>query len=60
MDTPADDTRIDLLTALVGLDLPDACRPGVRANLALLDHYAALVMDFPLPPEIEPAPEYRP
>jgi hypothetical protein len=60
LPSPATDQRIDVLAALIALPIPTPCRDGVHANLVLLDRYAALVMDFSLPPECEPAPEYRP
>ena len=39
MSTP-DDATLDALAALVRLDLPQACRPGVLANLELLAGHA--------------------
>lgn len=31
------------LTAFLGFDIPDACRPGIAANLKLLQTHAAVL-----------------
>jgi hypothetical protein len=51
---------VDAAGRLVGLPLDPAHRPGVIANLERIAQMAALVMEFPLPDEIEPAPVYEP
>ncbi len=49
-------------SAAVFLDLPldPAHLPGVRANLALLRSHAARLDALDLPPELDPAPVFRP
>jgi len=42
------------------LPIDAAHRPGVAINLERLAQMAALVMEFPLPDEAEPAPVFRP
>ena len=44
---------------LLGLDIPDACRAGVAANLDLLAAHARLLADFPLPAARLPAAMLR-
>jgi hypothetical protein len=46
--------------ALIGLPIDPAHRPGVIVNFERLAQMAALVMEFPLPDEAEPAPVFRP
>jgi hypothetical protein len=46
--------------ALIGLPIDLAHRPGVVVNFERLAQMAALVMEFPLPDEAEPAPVFRP
>jgi hypothetical protein len=45
--------------ASLDLAIEPAWRAAVRANLALILAQAALVGEFPLPDEAEPAPVYR-
>ncbi|PTQ11516.1 DUF4089 domain-containing protein [Sphingomonas oleivorans] len=54
--------RDHILAQAAALDLPldEACLPGIDSNMALLGAFADLLHAFPLPPEREPAPEYRP
>ena len=54
------DAYVDAAAALIGLPIDPAHRPGVVLNLERIAQMAALVMDFPLPDEIEPAPIYQP
>jgi hypothetical protein len=54
------DAYVDAAAALIGLPIDPAHRPGVVLNLERIAQMAALVMDFPLPDEIEPAPVFRP
>ena len=56
-DAPA---YVDAAAALIGLTLDPAHRPGVVLNLERIAQMAALVMEFPLPDETEPAPVYGP
>jgi hypothetical protein len=51
---------LDAAAALLGLPIDPAHRPGVLLNLQRLAEMAALVMEFPLPDEIEPAPVFTP
>jgi len=51
---------IDAAAALIGLTLDPAHRPGVIVNLDRIAALAALVMNFPLPEETEPAPVFQP
>jgi hypothetical protein len=51
---------VDAAAALVGLDLDPEHRPGVILNMERIAAMAALVMDFPLPDETEPAPVFHP
>ena len=58
MSDPLDDF---LNAAAQALDLPleEAWKPAVKANLAVTLQHAALVAEFPLPDEAEPAPVFR-
>jgi hypothetical protein len=51
---------VDAAALLIGLPLDAAHRPGVVLNLERIAAMAALVMEFPLPEETEPAPVYAP
>ena len=44
----------------IGLPIPDEYRQGVIENYGRILPLAQLVMDFPLPPEIEVAPTFQP
>jgi len=46
---------VDAAAALNGLPIDPVHRPGVVVNIERLAQMAALVMDFPLPEEAEPA-----
>jgi len=46
--------------AAIGLSIAPAHQPGVVANLERIAAMARLVMEFPLPEEIEPAPVFEP
>lgn len=46
--------------AAIGLPLTPARMPAVAQQLAGLLGAAALVMDFPLPADVEPAPIFEP
>jgi hypothetical protein len=51
---------VDAAAKLIGLPIDPAHRPGVILNLERIAQMAALVMEFPLPEETEPAPVYTP
>jgi hypothetical protein len=51
---------VDAAAKLVGLPLDPAHRPGVVLNLERIAQMAALVMEFPLPEETDPAPIFKP
>ena len=60
-DQPFDaEAFVDAAAALIGLPIDPAHRPGVVLNMERIAQMAALVMEFPLPDEIEPAPVFRP
>jgi len=58
---PADliDTLVAASAQALALPIAPAWREGVRRNLHLLLTHAALVDQFPLPDETEPAPVFR-
>ena len=51
---------VDSAAELIGLTLDPAHRPGVILNFGRIAEMAALVMEFPLPDDCEPAPVYVP
>jgi hypothetical protein len=51
---------VDAAAALIGLPIAPEHRSGVVLNLERIAQMAALVMEFPLPDEAEPAPVFRP
>jgi len=51
---------VDRLAEQVGLRIDPADRAGAAMALAVLLAAARLVMEFPLPDEIHPAPVFRP
>ncbi|MFD2140958.1 DUF4089 domain-containing protein [Ancylobacter oerskovii] len=51
---------LDAALALAGLPLEPELRPRVLLHLETALQMGALVLDFPLPDEAEPAPVYRP
>ena len=48
------------MAAAIGLPLDSARRPAVAQHLAILLAAAALVLEFPLPDEVEGAPVFEP
>ena len=62
--TEPDDATLDAFAdaglALLGQPIDPAWRPGIRANLRVSLRLAALVTDFALPDEAEPAPVFAP
>jgi hypothetical protein len=53
------DAYLDATADALGLTVAPEDRAAVRAQLAALFAAAELVMEFPLPDEIEPAPVFR-
>ena len=58
MADPLDDF-IAAAAAALQLPLAPEWQSGVKANLAVTLKHAALVAEFPLPDEAEPAPIYK-
>ena len=54
------DAYIAVAAALIGLPLDPEHQCGVALNLRRIAEMAALVMEFPLPDEAEPAPIFTP
>jgi Protein of unknown function (DUF4089) len=52
------DAFIDAAARTLGLVVEPSWRPAVKLNLALIYRQAALVTDFPLPDDTEPAPVF--
>lgn len=59
-DSPNLETLVDLMSQLIDLPIAPEFRPGVIANLARTQQIAKLVMEFPIPDEIEAAPIFLP
>ena len=57
IDIPA---LVDLMSQLLDLPIDPDHRPGVIANLERTASIAQLVLNFPLPDEIEVAPVFQP
>ncbi len=53
------DATIAAAAAMLALPLDPAWTPTIASNLTVLRAAAALVGDFPLPDEAEPAPVYE-
>ena len=58
---PADpiDSYIDAAADMLALPVEPAWKPAVKANLLVNLRLAAVVADFPLPDEAEPAPVFK-
>jgi hypothetical protein len=59
---PQDDTLDDLIdasAAALGLTIEPEWKPAIRANLAVSLRLAAVVAEFELPDEAEPAPVFE-
>lgn len=62
-ENPAPDelgAYVDEAAKRVGLPIAPEHRPGVIQVTSLLLAQGALVMEFPLPDDVEPAPVFRP
>jgi hypothetical protein len=57
-DTKLDDF-IEAATEALGLQLEEAWKPAVKANLEVTLKHAASVTDFKLPDAAEPAPIFK-
>jgi hypothetical protein len=51
---------VDAAAPAVGLALDPRHRPGVVENIGRVAQIARLVMEFPLPDEVEPGPVFTP
>ena len=51
---------IDAMAPLLRLEIEPEYRPGIATNLEATARFAALVLEFPLDDEAEPAPVFRP
>ncbi|MFT8932513.1 MAG: DUF4089 domain-containing protein [Acetobacter syzygii] len=56
----SDEVLVAARAAAMELELPPPCVAGVINNTRLLQNYAALIRDFPLPDTCEPAGDYTP
>ena len=56
---PDIDQWIDAMSSVVGLNISDERRPGVKANLKTAAKMAALLDKVAVKDETEPAPVYR-
>ena len=52
------DAFMDASAAVLGIVIAPEWRDAVRANLAVTFRLGALVLEFPLPDEAEPAPVF--
>ncbi len=52
------DSFVDASALILGIAIQPEWREAVKANLALTLRMGALVLDFPLPDEAEPAPVF--
>jgi len=51
---------VEVTAELINLPLQPEHLPGVVKNFKKIAEMAKLVTEFPLPPEIEPAPKFEP
>ncbi len=51
---------VDQMSQILGLPIPQDCRPGVVDNIIRTAAIAQLVLEFPLPMDIEAAPIFQP
>jgi hypothetical protein len=61
MGTPDDtlDDFIDAAASALGLPVEPEWKPGIKANLQVTLRVAAMVAEFELPDEAEPAPVFE-
>lgn len=63
-DTPSNREAIEAyvkqMAALVGLSIPPECLEGVVDNMMRTSAIARLVMEFPLPDDLEAGPTFEP
>lgn len=51
---------VEIMAGMVGLPIPAEYRESVVANMERIHAVAQLVLEFPLPEEIEAAPVFEP
>jgi hypothetical protein len=51
---------VDLMAAVVDLPIPPEYREGVVENFERISTVAQLVLEFPLPEDVEAAPVFEP
>ncbi|QDZ41460.1 DUF4089 domain-containing protein [Euhalothece natronophila Z-M001] len=51
---------VEQTAQLLGIEIPEAYQQGVVENMAQLSAIAQQVMEFPLPPNTEIAPVFKP
>lgn len=56
----ANEQQVEMLAQVAGLTIDPAHLPGVVRNLSILMEQAALFLDPPIDPLVEPAPVYVP
>lgn len=59
LDDEAAGRMADALSPVIGIAIAPEWRPAVIANLKATAAAAKLVLDFPLPDDLEPAPVFR-
>jgi Protein of unknown function (DUF4089) len=59
-DEDALDEFIDAVARALGIPVEPQWKPGIRANLQVTLRVAAMVAEFELPDEAEPAPVFEP
>lgn len=60
VDGEAASKLIDAMLPVLGLQIAEEWRAAVIVNLEANTGFAALVLEFPLPDDEEPAPVFRP
>ena len=58
-DEDALDELIDAAARVLGIPVEPQWKPGIKANLQVTLRVAAMVADFELPDEAEPAPVFE-
>jgi len=54
------ESYVEQMAAMIGLPIPTECKQGVVDNMVRTAAIAQLVLEFPLPDEIEPGPVFEP